>query len=117
MQGDKPVITASAPPLHFELLRMCALAVGLGLGLWIVIRLLQRFTAKRDANINANCEIKILDKRILGARVTLYLLEIPGKKVLVAHSPSGLSPLGESPAPTFEAAMCTDHTKKSPGVG
>ena len=111
VQNTEPDAIPIASPFSFELLRTMVLAVGLGLGLWIVIRLLQHFTTKRDANINANCEIKILDKRVLGSRVTLYLLEIPGKKVLIAHTPNGLSPLGESPAPTFDAALRSENTK------
>jgi flagellar protein FliO/FliZ len=54
----------------------------LGVSLWFLRRLIQQRMQKSDASRS----IQILEKRVLSPKTMLYLVEVEGKKVLIAES-------------------------------
>ena len=57
----------------------------------------KRFMNARVAHGNTSSAIKILEKRSLNPKASVYLLEIYGKGVIVGETPNGLHHLGDVP--------------------
>ncbi len=93
---DGVALRSMGPDLRTDLMRMTVIAVGFGIAVWIVVRLLHRLTTQKDSVLNEKSLIKFLDSRVLGPRAKLYLIEIPGKRVLIAQTPTELRPLAEA---------------------
>lgn len=51
----------------------------------------------REEQLNKTNTIKVLEKRALSQKSMAYLLEVPGKMLLIGESPSGLKALCEIP--------------------
>jgi len=58
---------------------------------WIFKRILNQ----RLKQINITSEIKILERRSLSPKTSVYLLEVMGKGVLIGESPAGIQRLGD----------------------
>lgn len=70
----------------------------LGLLLLVVIGVayfLKRFLNQRMEQINADSDIKVLERRSLNPKSAIYLIEVEGTKMLVGESASGLHDLGK----------------------
>lgn len=64
------------------LLMLFALVALLGVTFWFLRRLVQQRLQKGDANLS----IQVLEKRMISPKTMLYLVEVEGKKVLLAES-------------------------------
>lgn len=64
------------------LLTLFALVALLGVTFWFLRRLVQQRLQKGDANLS----IQVLEKRMISPKTMLYLVEIEGKRVLLAES-------------------------------
>lgn len=74
--------------------------LSLGSLLAIVISIgwfLKRFLSKRMELSNQSNKIKIVERRALSPKASLYLIEISGKKFVIGESAAGLTSLGECP--------------------
>lgn len=72
------------------------------LGLIIVLLLLASWFLKRLMNsrvqqVNSTSPIKIIDRRVLTAKTTLYVMDVLGKKIAIAESQNGVTLLGDLP--------------------
>lgn len=70
----------------------------LGILLAVVIAtayFLKRFLNQRMEQLNADSNIKILERRSLNPKSAIYLVEVEGNKILVGESASGLHDLGK----------------------
>lgn len=86
-----------------ELLHM-AISLLLILGLiFATVIFLKKFMASRGKHMNKNTEIKILEKRALHQKASLYLIEVENKKILISDSTSGINFLCH--LPTQEEAL------------
>lgn len=75
------------------------------LGLMIALILfiawfLKRLTQSRMEEVNQKSLIKIVEKRMVSPKTTIYLLEVDGKEILIAESVNGASKLMELPPKT-----------------
>lgn len=61
----------------------------------IVSWVLKKLLNTRIQQINNTSAIKILERRSLNPKSTIYLLEIRGKELVIAESPAGISFLNE----------------------
>lgn len=73
------------------------------LGLTLVAMLLvawflKRFLYSRLQQTNSTSGIRIEERRSLGPRSMIYLVEIEGSRFIVGETPSGLVRLGDLPA-------------------
>lgn len=59
--------------------------------------LLKRMASTRVLQINESSLIKILERRSINAKTSVYLLDIKGKQIAIAESTSGLLLLPEVP--------------------
>lgn len=68
--------------------------LGLLIGFMILASyMLKRMMHSRVTQINDTSVVKVLETRTLSPRTTLYLLDVQGKKLLIAESPTGASVL------------------------
>lgn len=85
---DVPAPVQSLPPGDFgaalgkTLLVLFALVALLGVTFWFLRKLIQQKIQKG----NAALAIQILEKRVISPKTMLYLVEVEGKKVLLAES-------------------------------
>ena len=79
---------------------------------WVFKRLMNA----RVAHGNTSSAIKILEKRSLNPKASIYLLDIYGKGVIVGETPSGLHHLGDIPmegkGETFSETLKQKLTEK-----
>jgi flagellar biogenesis protein FliO len=85
---------------YVEFIRMLGL-----LGLVILILLLLMWFVKKMINsrleqMNSSSLIKIVERRAITQKTTLYVLDISGKRVVMAESQNGVASLGEIPINT-----------------
>lgn len=83
--------------VRHDLWSMMLIAVGFGIAVWVIVRLLHHLTTKKDALLNETSSIKMVESRTIGPRAKLLLVEIPGKRVLIAQTPTELRSLAEAP--------------------
>ncbi len=89
-------------PYWGQFLKMI-LTVGGVLTLFVITAILFRqLNAKRASFTNSKARIRIIERRQLSQKTALFLIEIAGKRVLIADTPSGVSALAELPAMDFE---------------
>lgn len=106
-----------ASSFRSELLEMfMTLAFVLGLAffsLWF----LKRFMRSRGQAINKSSNIKVLERRTLNQKSSLYLVDILGKAIVIAESPSGIQLITEFPPETdLEALLAQENEKQNPKV-
>jgi len=65
--------------------------------LLVVSFLIKRFTNTRIQQINESSDIKILERRAITAKTSIYLLDIKGKQIAIVESHNGLLLLPEVP--------------------
>lgn len=75
----------------------------LSLGLIIVlifvsVYFLKRLMRSRIHHLNKTTGIKILERRALTSKTSLYLIEVLGKGVVISDSPSGIQVVTEFPS-------------------
>lgn len=82
---------------HFfsEFLNMLGMLGIVLLVLLILARLSRRALDSRMEQLNQSSSIKIVEKRMLAPKVTVYILEVQGKRLIVGETPTGLTRLGE----------------------
>lgn len=62
--------------------------------IFLVSWLLKRMLNTRIQQVNTTSDIKILERRALSPKTTIYILDIQGLKVAIAESPTGATLLG-----------------------
>ena len=78
-----------------------SLAILLGL-LFLVLLIFKRFLYTQAQKANDSSLIKIIEQRPLSQKATLHLLEIKGKKVLIAETAAGVTLLSHFPIEQIE---------------
>ncbi len=87
----------------FRMMLMLGLVVGL---LMFITWLLKRMINNRMQQINSSSVIQVLEKRPLSQKTMLYILEVNGRKLVIAESNNGVSSLTEfSRSPNFEKIL------------
>ena len=82
----------------FEEFLNMALTLGMIVGVMLIIAwVVKKFLNTQIDKMNETSQIKILERRSLAPKSTIYILEIEGKKVIVGETPAGLSHLGDLP--------------------
>ncbi|MDP1836632.1 MAG: flagellar biosynthetic protein FliO [Chlamydiales bacterium] len=79
------------------------------IGMLIVAWFLKRFLYSRLQQTNSTSGIRISERRTLGPRSMIYLVEIEGSRFIVGETPSGLVRLGD--LPTAPAQRPTSFSK------
>ena len=64
-------------------------------GLFLLTWLLKRFTNTRMQQLNTTSHIKIIERRSLSPKSTIFLLEINGQGIVIAESTAGVHKVGE----------------------
>lgn len=78
------------------------------IGSWV----LKKTVATRMQNLNKQNQIKIIERRALHPKASLYLLEVENKKILVGESTQGIHKLAElSPTTDFSDIMKEQQDK------
>lgn len=83
-----PVETSDFKGKFFNMLFILGLIIGFMI---LASFMLKKMMHSRVVQINEASLIKVLETRSLSPRTTLYVLEIQGKNLLVAESPTGTS--------------------------
>jgi flagellar biogenesis protein FliO len=65
--------------------------------LLISARFLRHMMKQRVESANKFNAIKVLERRVLAQKAVVYLLEVPGKRLVIGESAAGLHPLAEMP--------------------
>lgn len=96
LQSEHP----NADSFMAEFLTM-ALLLGLTLaGMCILAWFLKKFLNSRMHYSNQTSAIRIVERRALGPRSMIYLIEIEKRQIVVGETPAGLTHLGEiTPSP------------------
>ncbi len=86
---------------HFvaEFFNVVAIMAMVIIGMLIVAWFLKRMLATRMVQGNATSRIKIEERRILGHKSQVYLLEVDGVCLIIGETPAGLVRLGEISRP------------------
>jgi flagellar biogenesis protein FliO len=63
------------------------------IAIFIASRLLKNMVNTRIQQQNTSSQIKIIEKRIISAKSTLYLVQVPGQQILIAESHGGVTNL------------------------
>lgn len=65
--------------------------------------LLKRLFNQRLQTMNESSRIKIMERRSLSPKAAIYLIEVEGRRVVLAESPAGLRPIADfSSTTTFQ---------------
>jgi flagellar biogenesis protein FliO len=76
-------------------------SVGIILGaIFVLMWVLRRMMNARMEQVNLKSSIKIIERRPLSPKTTIYILEIHGKAVTIADSHNGVALLSQSPLPS-----------------
>jgi len=76
------------------------------ISLFILAWALKRVMGKRNIWMNESSIIKILERRPLSPKASLYLLEVEGKKILIGESPNGISRISDvTPKADFQSML------------
>jgi flagellar biogenesis protein FliO len=94
---ESPLIEESHAPMEIdfnrEMLKMLgALGAIIGL-LFLTIYILKKVSTQRAFKAHRNASMEILERRALSPKSTLYLVEVEGKKTLIAESSVQITPL------------------------
>lgn len=65
--------------------------------IFLTVWFLKRIMRSRVETLNRSTGIKILERRALGPKAALYLVDILGKGVVISESPSGIAKISEFP--------------------
>lgn len=65
--------------------------------IFIIAWFFKRMMNTRMEQINSTSLIQVVEKRALSPKTALYLLEVENKTILIAETPSGVTPLSEFP--------------------
>lgn len=74
---------------------------------------LKRFKRLRLFQANHTNHIKIMERRALGPKTFLYLIEIGGRSILIADSPNGLRTIADLPALAYAEELSEQPTATS----
>lgn len=91
---------------------MITLAMLLGLAI-ITLMVVKKVMRSKLRHAQANVAIKILEKRALNPKASLYLVEILGKAVVISESPQGIQLITEIPAEVNHQAPFEEPEKVS----
>ncbi len=95
--------------MFFSLIIIIALLL---VGVWWF----KRSSKSRLFRLNLNTQMKILERRPLSAKASLYLVEVCGKRIVVGESPAGVAPITELPpvgedSHPFAKVLATKNTE------
>ncbi len=91
----EPPAEPSTERFFYEFLRMMGM-LGILLALLLLVSwFLKRMLNTRMEQINSSSPIKILDRRTLSPKTVLFVLDVHGKKCIIAESHNGVTYLGD----------------------
>lgn len=82
-----------------EMMHMFLILGGILVAMLVVAWSLKRLLNTRMEQINADSQIKIIEKRHLSPKSILYLVELQGKRYLLGEGPQGVVSLGDVKLP------------------
>ncbi len=85
-QSNKEMIENMGPTYKGAFVKMMVTLLGLIVLIVVSVWMLRRIAHGRMKQMNYGREIKVLERRPLSAKSVLYLIEVGGKKVVVAES-------------------------------
>lgn len=95
------ITTQAAPHLEYnyrgEFVNMLCMLGCVLLLVFVTVTLLKRLMRSRTQHLNQSTGIKILERRVLNSKTSLYLLDILGKGIVISESPSGIHCVTEFP--------------------
>jgi len=98
--GESPVseVVEQLPPDYRAVFLKTFLIIGAGLFLvFSLMMLLKRFSAIRYGQLNPRSYIKVIERRPISPKSTLYLIQLGDKKVMIAESQLEIRTLTELP--------------------
>ncbi|AAF39236.1 flagellar biosynthetic protein FliO [Chlamydia muridarum str. Nigg] len=100
--------------MHWELGKMFAsliLLLGIfGLGCW----LFRRFLRSRGHIPSSNSSIKVLDRRVLPSKTSIYVIKVANKTIVIAERGEHVTLLSEFPPNTDLNELMQQDQKKTP---
>lgn len=87
--------------------------------IFVTVWFLKKLMRSRLQHLNRSTGIKILEKRVLNPKSSLYLVDVLGKGLVIAESPSGIQLITEfSPDVDIELALdqVQDEQKESVSI-
>lgn len=66
--------------------------------IFVSVFVLKKLMRSRIQHLNKSTGIKILERRALNSKASLYLVDVLGKGVVISESPSGIQVVTEFPA-------------------
>ncbi|NGX53687.1 MAG: hypothetical protein K1000chlam4_00404 [Chlamydiae bacterium] len=76
--------------------------------------ILKRIMRSRMRNLNHSTGIKLLERRSLSSKSSLYLVDILGKAVVISESPAGVQLITELPPETNVEELLETKQEKGP---
>lgn len=109
--GDTEI---AAPPFKMsmqkEFLKMSFSLILLLTFLFITVWLFKKFLKSKGNIFNKSSLIKILDKKSLTQKSSLYIVKVANKLLIIAESPAGIQYLSELPADTNFQSLLNETT-------
>ena len=81
-----------------EFIKMVTVLSGVIALLLITSWFLKRVMSQRVEQLNKFNAIKVIERRVLNPKAALYLIEVPGKKLVISESTAGINCITELPA-------------------
>ena len=85
-QGEPPHLQTTTKTYESAFIKMIIFLFGILIFVFIIFFLFKKFSSQRMIQSNHFRTIKILEKRAISPKSMLYLVEIGGKKILLAES-------------------------------
>lgn len=101
--------------LHFsnQLVEMAASLIGI-VGIAIVILfIIKKFLLNKPLSFNSDRSIKIIEKKVLGPKSILYMIQVQNNQFLISDSPSGARLIAQIPFDSQEKTEAASTTGSS----
>lgn len=98
-QADKVGVTKEPSFLREFVQMMITLVFVLGLAV-VSLMLLRKLMRSRAVVLNDNSAIRVIEKRALTQKSSIYLIDVLGKGIVIAESPQGIEMISEFPPGT-----------------
>lgn len=102
--AELPAIEESMESFNFKsaFINMLATLLFVLALVWATVWLLKKLLRSRLHAHNLSSSIKIVEKRVLGPKAALYLVELPGKRIVISESVSGIALVTELEEETLQ---------------
>lgn len=92
----------------FHMLFVLGIIIG---ALLVLTWFLKRFANTRIQNLNVSSNVKVIERRVLGPKAIIWLLEVHGKELVVGESSQGFHKLAE-----FDSSKISKDHEETAGV-